>query len=853
MRLRGRRTGRTRGRRGAAACVLVASFLAAALLPGCVRHRPDDAALTRNGVRYGVTGGLFRGRWWNYYERGRSYADGGFWEEAARDLRVALAARGTDQLWARTYGLHFLPEYFPNRELGVVLYHTGDLDGAVGLLETSLDQKPSARASFFLTRARRAQVTKSGADARAPEVAMLSPQPGEALGSREVAVRAVVRDDTYVSSVRVNGEPVDVPRPAPEVLVETTVMLGPGQGHIHVEASDLLGRTGSETIALGVDLDGPAVSFDRPIGFPGTVRGVVADPAGVAGLTIAGTPVTLAEAGPETRTFEHPLMADLMRAHPRGIPYACKDAFGNRTEGLLPVDATVVGHASDAPAFALGAGPGRVVAARDGTLIALGPDRGDAPPSVRFAQLRNGQRFFKEDVLVTLDIEGREQPRAVTLNGVPLALLPGRRVQSVSRTVRLAPGKNTLCARVTDAAGREREAAVTIERHESPLELRTAKLSAALLGALWAGNPPRLAAEQDFIVDELQTTLYGGGRFALVDRESIADVLAEQQLAEALATPDGREALGEVVPAELILAARVRRDLDSIEIVVEGISADTTVTVARADVAGPGDTLENLDALVRGLADRLTQAFPRANGLVRGLGGTRRAEEANAPVRCRVDTSEWSAEPGVTGDAAALMAAEVRGELYATPGVLVMGAGVDEALALERALTGDGPGAGAGASAHVAVRGLLSTPGSGGVAVALDAVDLATSEVLAHATRQSGYRTAEALRLTARLAARDIAAKLAAYEPPPDTLRVPRRLTAEVGARARVRESMKLVVYREGPPVVDPVSNVELGRQIQIVGEALVHRVGEDVSIAEVLTNAPQLGAIQVGDHVVVK
>jgi hypothetical protein len=130
---------------------------------------------------------------------------------------------------------------------------------------------------------------------------------------------------------------------------------------------------------------------------------------------------------------------------------------------------------------------------------------------------------------------------------------------------------------------------------------------------------------------------------------------------------------------------------------------------------------------------------------------------------------------------------------------------------------------------------------------------LATSEVLAHATRQSENRTAEALRLTARLAARDIAAKLAAYEPPPDTLRVPRRLTAEVGARARVRESMKLVVYREGPPVVDPVSNVELGRQLTIVGEALVHRVGEDVSIAEVLTNAPQLGAIQVGDHVVVK
>jgi hypothetical protein len=64
-----------------------------------------------------TTSGAFRGRWWNYYERGVSLADKHLWNDAETDLREALRQRGQDQRRARTYGMHFL-DYFPHRELG---------------------------------------------------------------------------------------------------------------------------------------------------------------------------------------------------------------------------------------------------------------------------------------------------------------------------------------------------------------------------------------------------------------------------------------------------------------------------------------------------------------------------------------------------------------------------------------------------------------------------------------------------------------------------------------------------------------------------------------------------------------
>ncbi len=112
---------------------------------------------TKDGKEYGKIGGAFRHKWWNYYERGLSYADGEFYKEAQADLREAVRQRDKDQRMARTYGMHFI-DYFPHRELGIVYYQLGNSGLAKEELDLSLRQFPSAKARFYLDRVRKALI-----------------------------------------------------------------------------------------------------------------------------------------------------------------------------------------------------------------------------------------------------------------------------------------------------------------------------------------------------------------------------------------------------------------------------------------------------------------------------------------------------------------------------------------------------------------------------------------------------------------------------------------------------------------------------------------------------------------------
>ena len=79
---------------------LVVLALLMLMLPNC--QTPADPQYTKDGTPYGVVKGLFRERWWNFYERGVSYFDGGFWEEAIADFKEAIRQRDEDQRRART-------------------------------------------------------------------------------------------------------------------------------------------------------------------------------------------------------------------------------------------------------------------------------------------------------------------------------------------------------------------------------------------------------------------------------------------------------------------------------------------------------------------------------------------------------------------------------------------------------------------------------------------------------------------------------------------------------------------------------------------------------------------------------
>ena len=126
-------------------------LLASSLLVSCAGRGPTPRVV--DGVAFGTTRAPFRGRWWQYYERGVSWSLGGFWKEAEADLRACLQQRQTDARRARTYGMHFV-QCFVHRELGAVLLEQGQLDEAEREVLASLAQEPSAKGEFLLERIR---------------------------------------------------------------------------------------------------------------------------------------------------------------------------------------------------------------------------------------------------------------------------------------------------------------------------------------------------------------------------------------------------------------------------------------------------------------------------------------------------------------------------------------------------------------------------------------------------------------------------------------------------------------------------------------------------------------------------
>ena len=109
--------------------ICLSFLLSVSIASGCAHQTDSTASYTRDGETYGQVRGTFRHKWWNYYERGLSFADGQFFKEAVKDFNAAIRKREKDQRMARTYGMHFM-DYFPHRELGIVQYQTGNLEAA---------------------------------------------------------------------------------------------------------------------------------------------------------------------------------------------------------------------------------------------------------------------------------------------------------------------------------------------------------------------------------------------------------------------------------------------------------------------------------------------------------------------------------------------------------------------------------------------------------------------------------------------------------------------------------------------------------------------------------------------------
>jgi len=216
----------------------------------------------KDGKTYGKVGGTFRHRWWNYYERGLSYADGGFYNEALEDLNEAISQRDKDQRMARTYGMHFI-DYFPHRELGIVYYQLGKLGLAKEELDLSLRQYPSAKARFYLDRVRKSLIEQKALKITPPRLTLDFKTQEVWTRENPIVISGLAEDEQYVAAITIKGLPLFLEGSKKRVLFSESLSLSQGTHTIQVVARNLMGKATKRQLVIHVDRQGPLVTIDQ--------------------------------------------------------------------------------------------------------------------------------------------------------------------------------------------------------------------------------------------------------------------------------------------------------------------------------------------------------------------------------------------------------------------------------------------------------------------------------------------------------------------------------------------------------------------------------------------------------------
>ncbi len=303
---------------------------------GCMRlaeRLPEE----KNGRLYGITEGSFRSRWWNYYERGMSFADGEFWKKAELDLREAINQREADQRRSRTYGRHFI-DYLPHCELGAVLFKQGRINEAIDELERSLASVKSAKAEFYLDQARKALIDKEQREESSPEINIITPdKPLYLTNAFSIAIQGTAKDEkNFVRKITVGGKDFRIDVSGREIPFYMEVPINQGKNEIQITAVNLAGKISEKFVTVNADRMGPAISIDdnETLKVSETFRVYAFDDSGLAELIINGEKILLDNAPLEFQTEKK---IQPSQPEENKIIITAKDIAGNITSVKIPV------------------------------------------------------------------------------------------------------------------------------------------------------------------------------------------------------------------------------------------------------------------------------------------------------------------------------------------------------------------------------------------------------------------------------------------------------------------------------------------------------------------------------------
>lgn len=598
--------------------ILVASGLLVSVA-GCFKS-PGDPRYFKADKQYGTTRGLFRDRWWNFYERGESFLDGAFYQEAATDFRKAISLRSEDQRRARTYGLHFT-DYFPHRELGVALYHSKQYGEALKELELSLRMVETAKAKFYLNKAREALLEEQKVMAKEPSIEISSPKEGEITSNLVAEITGAASDDFYVSSIRVNQRPLFIELASKHIPFKRKVLLKRGSNEIEVTATNLAGKSATKRLTILVDREGPVINLEQPIEEAAVekaeleIKGTVSDQSGVSSFQIDGRDVPVPKA--QVASFSHIVK---LKEGPNKLTMVAKDAAGNETLGELNI--ALGAKAKRETIKAARWRPGGMVRLASSSqqfsdvgFIYAAAAADTFPPKISIKGLTSGMTFYQEDLFIDGSVADAGGVASLAINREPIALGEGAKVY-FNYMARLAEGENNIVIEAADKAGNKAESSFKVIRKIQNIRKVGSRMAVALLPLQGKGEGSGLA---DIINDLIEQALFERGRFNLVSRQNQAfeAALRELKLSQTgLVEKSSAVKVGRIVAAEGILSGSIMEKENSLEIIAQLINTETSEIMTIQDVFDTDKSLDNVRFLLSGLAMKFENSFPLVEGLV---------------------------------------------------------------------------------------------------------------------------------------------------------------------------------------------------------------------------------------------
>lgn len=591
---------------------------------------------TRDGKTYGVTSGFtWRGQWWDYYERGTSYASGSFWQDAIPDFQAAIKQRDKDQRQARTYGLHFL-DYFPHRELGIVYYQLGRYQEAIHELEMSRQGEDTAKAKFFLNKARRALLQQSQRDNAPPRIRIATPQDGALTNQLAMMVTGQAEDDTSIAALTINGQACFVELAEPRFAFSQNLPLRDGANTIDIVARDLVGGETHQRLTVYLDRHGPLVSISQIQTVDALpqrrvrLEGFITDQSRITRLVMAGQHVNLqADASGAFRTE-----IDLP-AQRTAVAFEAEDAAGNVTRGDIALDPNRLPPGRQGKALfqpwsrwaALPADSLTDIVAGSGALQHMAQAPASASPVIKIRNIEDHEVLYQETLYIEGEIRGASTIQGFAING---EMRPSRMAPQLffGETIALQEGENQIALEATDALGHKAQYALTVTRATPPTQQLSARLRVSLFPLERKGSPSAISEAVDA---QLANTLINQGRFGLVERQHLESILQELKLSQtALIDPKTALEVGKIAAAEGMLlgtvaeTSRTHDKPQSLEIYIRLVDVSTTDILAATDIYGEEiASLRDLPRLLEGLAWKLQQEFPVVEGLVLGIQGTK--------------------------------------------------------------------------------------------------------------------------------------------------------------------------------------------------------------------------------------